>query len=206
MQRKIRAMMLIVPRPYRLALLLVLTLTLPLAAHADDASHRAKAQEMMTLLRTERMINQMSDNITKQVTDAAASIAGANPSPETKAKAADFVKQSTQLITEQLSWESMRAGFTDVYVKNFTEAEMDAINAFYKTPAGTALLGKMPTVNSQITQFGNTRMTALQPQMKKLFDDLRNSAAAESAKPAPHPTLGTPTPPASSAPKPSTPK
>lgn len=198
--------MLIPSRTHLLALLVVLALSLPVAARADEASHRAKAQEMMTLLRTERMINQISDNITKQVTDAAASVAGTNPSPETKAKAADFVKQSTQLITEQLSWESMRAGFTDVYVKNFTEEEMDAIDAFYKTPAGTALLDKMPTVNSQATQFGNTRMTALQPQMKKLFDDLRNSAAAESAKPAPHPTLGTPTLPASSAQKPSTPK
>lgn len=195
-----------VPRAYRLALLLVLPLTLPLAARADEASHRAKAQEMITLLRTERMINQISDNITKQATDAAASIAGANPSPETKVKAADFVKQSTQLISEQLSWESMRAGFTDIYVKDFTEEEMDSINAFYKTSAGKALLDKTPTVNSQATQFGNARMTALQPQMKKLFDELRNSAAAESAKPAPHPTLGTPTPPADSAPKPSTPK
>ncbi len=205
MQSKIRLIMLIVSRRHRLALLLVLTLILPLVAHADEASHRAKAQEMMTLLRTERMIKQISDNITKQVNDAAASIAGANPSPETKAKADDFVKQSTQLINAQLSWESMRAGFTDVYVKNFTEEEMDAINAFYKTPAGTALLDKMPIVNNQATQFGSTRMTALQPQMKKLFDDLRKSAASEPAKPAPHPTLGPPTARAA-APKPSTPK
>ena len=197
--------MLIVSRSHRLALLLVLTLTLPLAARADEASHRAKAQEMMALLRTQSMVKQISNNITKQVTDAAATIAGENPTPEIKAKAADFVKQSTQLVDTQLGWDSMQAGFTDVYVKNFTEEQLDGILAFYKTPAGIALLDKTPAVNSQVTQFGSTRMTALQPQMKKLFDDLRKSAATE-PKPAAPPTLGAPTAPATSAPKPSTPK
>jgi len=198
--------MLISSRPHRLALLLVLTLTIPLAARADEASHRAKAQEIMALLRTQSMVKQISDNITKQVRDAAASIAGENPSPAIKIKAADFVKQSTQLIDTQLGWNSMQAGFTDVYVKNFTEGELDGIIVFYKTPAGISLLDKMPTVNSQVTQFGSTRMTALQPQMKKLFDDLRKSAATEPQKPAAPPTLGAPTAPATSAPKPSTPK
>jgi uncharacterized protein len=193
-------------RTHRLALLLVLALTYPLATRADEASHRAKAKEVMTLLHTQRMVKQVSDNLTKQVTDAAESVASANPSPETKSKVADFEKQATQLIDTQLSWDSMQAGFLDVYTKNFTEEELDGIIAFYKTPAGTALLDKMPAVNSQVTQFGNTRMSALQPELKQQFEALRNSTATEPVAPAAPPSLGAPAAPATSAPKPSTPK
>jgi hypothetical protein len=186
----------------RLSLLLVLALTCSLAARADEASHRAKAQQLMELLHTQRMVEQISANITKQVTDAANNIAGDNPSPDTKAKVADFQKQANQLIDAQLGWESMRSGFVDVYAKNFTEEELDGIIAFYKTPSGTALLDKMPNVNSEVTKFGTSRLSTLQPELKAQFDTLRKSTTAEPAAPAGPPTLGPLTGPASSAPQP----
>lgn len=169
----------------RFAAVLVLTLTLPLAARADEASHRAKAEEMMTLLHTQRMVEQISGNITKQVDQAATSVAGTSPTPATQAKVDNFKKQADKLIDAQLGWDAMKPGFLDVYVKNFTEEQLDAIIAFYKSPAGSALLDKMPTVNSEVTQFGNTRMTVLQPQLKDLFDAFRKDVA-----PAPAPALG----------------
>jgi hypothetical protein len=172
----------------RLALLLVLTLTFPLAARADEASHRAKAQEMMTLLHTQRMVQGISDNIKKQIVDAAGNVTGPTPSPDQQAKAADFEKQADQLIDTQLGWDIMKTALTDIYTKAFTEEQLDGIIAFYKTPAGIALLENMPTVNSQVQQFGTSHMTTLQPQLKDLFDNFRKSAAAA----APPPSLGNP--------------
>jgi len=192
------------------SLLLALALALPLAAHADDASHRAKAEEMMTLLHTERLVNQISDNIKKQISEAADKVAGPNPTPETKAKAADFVKHADDLIDAQIGWPALKAGFTDVYVKNFTEEQLDAIIAFYKTPAGIALVDNMPTVNSEITQAGNGRMSTLQPQLKQLFDQFRNSTVvpppASIGPPVPPASLGPPVPPAAPAPSTTQPK
>jgi hypothetical protein len=39
----------------------------------------------------------------------------------------------------------------------------------------------MPAVNTEITQFGNSHMTALQPQLKQLFEDFQKSVAASAA-------------------------
>jgi uncharacterized protein len=165
-------------------LVLVLALTVPVAAHADEASHRAKAKEMMTLLKTEHMVVQIADSIRKQVADAATQVVGADPSPEKKAKLDDFEKQASQTVDEQLSWKAMEGPFTDIYVKSFTEEEMDAIITFYKSPAGVALLGKMPTVNDEVARFGQSKMVVLQPQLKQLYADFQKSATA------PPPTLG----------------
>lgn len=183
----------------RLALLLVLALLVPVSAHADEASHRAKAQEMMTFLKTEHVVQQIAENIRKQVADAADKVVGPSPTPEKQAKLDDFMKQASQMVDAQLSWKSMQAGFTDIYMKTFTEEQMDAIVTFYKSPAGIALLEKMPTVNDQVTQLGQSRMATLQPQLRQLFVDFQKSQAPPppTLSPVPAAPAATPAPPTS---------
>ena len=87
-----------------LSLLLLLVLCLPLAARADDASHRAKAAQMVVLLHTEGMVQQASASILKQYSDAAEKAAGPNPTPQSKAQIADFEKKASQMIDAQVGW------------------------------------------------------------------------------------------------------
>ncbi|MDP9049514.1 MAG: DUF2059 domain-containing protein [Acidobacteriota bacterium] len=192
----------IAPSARRIALLLTLAVAFSLTARADDASHRTKAIEMMTILHTERTVQQISENIKKQVADAAEKIAGQTPTEDQKAKIAELEKKANKLVDDQLSWNVMQAGFADVYVKNFTEAQLDVIIAFYKSQAGIALLENMPTVNSQITQFGSSHLNTLQPQLKQLFEDFQKSESA------PAPVIGPAMviPPASATPPASSPK
>jgi hypothetical protein len=169
----------------RLAAILLLAFTFSLTAHADDASHRAKAQEMMAILHSQQMVENIAEGLKKQFPEAANDIIGANPSPEKKTHAADFVKHADQMIDTQLSWTALQSAFTDIYVKNFTEEQLDAIIAFYKTPAGLALLTTMPTINNQVAEYGNQRITDLKPQLKQIYDDFKKSdGAAPSIGPA----------------------
>lgn len=170
----------------RIAALLVLALSFPLAARADEASHRAKAQEMMALLHNEKVVQQVADNMMKQISDLADKTAGPDATPEAKAKVADFEKQASQIILAQVGWKTLQDPFADIYAKNFTEEQLDGIIAFYKSPAGAALLANMPDVNTQVAQVGQSRVQALQPQLQQLFADFKKSLA-----PAP-PTLGPP--------------
>jgi len=185
----------------RLAVALVLCL--PLAARADDASHLAKAEQLLAILHTDRMVGQVSDNIKKQVSDAADHVAGPSATPENKAKAVDFQKNMGQVIDAQVSWKAMEPKFVDLYVKAFTEDELDAIVAFYKTPAGVAFLEKTPQINAQASQLLQSKMAALQPQMKQIFDDFQKS---EAPAPAPASPAAAPAPPASPAPATTAPK
>jgi hypothetical protein len=177
---------------HRIALLLVLALCIPVAARADEASHRAKAEEMMSLLHTEKQVQQIEDNITKSVADAADKATGTDATPDAKAKADDFKKQAVQLVGAQVSWKVMKPQFADAYVKNFTEEQLDAIIVFYKSPAGVALLTNMPDVNKQISEVGQSRVQALQQQLQQMYADFKKSLTP------PPPTLG-PVPPAAPA-------
>jgi hypothetical protein len=180
----------------RIALLIVLALCFPVAARADEASHRAKAQEMMTLLHTDKMVQQNADNMMKQISAAADKAAGTDPTPDVKAKVADFEKQAQQMIDAQISWKVMQDQFTDIYAKKFTEEQLDNIIAFYKSPAGVALLTSMSDVNTEIGKVGVGRVQALQPQLQQLYADLKKNLAP------PPPTLSPMGPAPSAAPAP----
>ncbi len=177
----------------RSAVLVALALCLPLAARADDASHRAKAQQMIEVIHTERMVDNVSDNIKKQVSAAAERMIGPSPTPESKAKLADFNKKMDDLVDQQMGWKVMEPSLVDFYVNAFTEEQLDAIVAFYKTPAGIALAENMPKVNSQLTQFGQSKMAVLQPQLKQLFEDFQKSQTPPAATPAPAAKPASPT-------------
>jgi len=168
-------------RRNRLALLFILVLCLPLAARADQASRHAKAAQLVVLLRTEHMVQQNSATILKQVSDAADKVAGPNPTPESKASLAAVEKNISQLIDAQLGWKAIEPSIVDLYAKNFTEQELDAIVAFYKTPAGLALIAKIPWIDSQVQQLAQSRLTILQPQIGQALDDFRKSQAAAPA-------------------------
>src|ERR1019366_255298 len=162
----------------RSALVLVLALCLPIAARADEASHRAKAQEMIVLLHTDRMVKQVSANFMKQLSTAGEKLIGPNATDDKKAQLADFEKKFAQMIDAQVGWDVIEPLLTDYYTKAFTEEELDVIVTFYKTPAGAALVERMPAVNSQAIQLLQAKMAAVQPQMKQMYGDFQKSLAA----------------------------
>jgi hypothetical protein len=164
----------------------------------------------VNLLHTERQVQLNADGIMKQVTDAADSTAGPNPAPDAKAKVADFEKHAQQVIDEQVGWKALQTQFADAYAKSFTDDQLDAIVAFYKSPAGVALVASMPDVNAQISQAVNGRMQVLKPQLQQLFAEFKKGLTPPPALgpmgPGPAAAPAAPVPPASAPAAPSTPK
>jgi uncharacterized protein len=152
-----------------------LALALPLTARADDASKRAKAQELIGILHSEQMIGQLSANLMKQVDDAAQQVTGAAPSPEQKTRLDEFEKKVSGMFQQELNWNTMAPEFVTIYSNSFSEEELTAIVNFYKSPAGTAFLTKAPQVNQQINQIAQPKIAALQTQIRAAFDEFRKS-------------------------------
>ncbi|MGD0797507.1 MAG: DUF2059 domain-containing protein [Acidobacteriaceae bacterium] len=187
----------------RFTALFAFALSFSLTARADDASLHAKAKEMMVLARVDRINNEVLDTLIQQTTAITTQHFGGTLNAEQKAALADFQKKLTAVIEPQIGWKAMEQAYTDLYASTFTEEQLDAIIAFYKSPAGAALLDKMPTINKQANAMMETKIQALEPQVRQMFEEFEKSqlsapppapaAPAPSPKPAP-PTLGPATP------------
>jgi hypothetical protein len=175
----------------RLTALLALVLIFPLAAHADEASRRAKSEELITLLHADRMSTQVTENVMQQTTAITTQKAGGTLSPETKTALADFQKKLVAVMEPQVGWKAIEPDYIRLYAAAFTDEELDGMLAFYKSAAGKALLEKMPDVNQQTGKILQSKFAALQPQLKQMLTDFESTVPPKASGP---PTLTSPPP------------
>jgi len=60
----------------------------------------------------------------------------------------DIDQRHAEVVTmmkELLDWKKLEPMYVRIYQKTFTHAEIDGMIAFYKTPAGQAVISKMPS-------------------------------------------------------------
>lgn len=163
----------------RFLVLAVLVLALPLHGRADDASKRAKLDELFTLMKLDKMMSQMMDLGMQQANGALNSSIGSEMPPAIKAHFDDYMKKVRAVVAAELEWKSIEPEYINLYADNFTEAQVDDLLAFYKSPAGQALLEKTPVITQQSMQLAQARMMKVIPKIKTLADEFAKEAAAD---------------------------
>ena len=155
---------------------LCLSCALVPAAFADEATKNAKIEELLKLTNADRMVSQMFDQMKSiEMTQ----LNNMNIAPEQRPLAQQTQEQILQLLQNALSWDKLKPALIKVYTETFTEEEIDGILNFYKTPAGQALLQKMPTLIQRSMQTGQQMVADVLPQIQKMTEDLKRKAAAQ---------------------------
>lgn len=175
----------------RILAALLLALSFPLAAHADTASKHAKLDELFSLMKLDKLMSQMMDAGMQQSTSMFNSATGMKMDPKTKAHFDAYMIKVRNMVESELSWKSLEPDFYRIYDENFTEAQIDDLLTFYKSPTGAAVLEKMPLLAQQGMQIAQTRMTKIEPKLKLLVEefvkevttDEQNAAKTKAAGP-----------------------
>src|SRR3954447_23188618 len=99
----------------RPALLLILSLCLPVTLHANDASKQAKVRELFTLLHVERISDQVKSNVMNQTAGIPKQLFGGEMSPENKIKFEAFQKKVLAAVDTQVSWKVLEPEYIKLY-------------------------------------------------------------------------------------------
>ncbi len=169
--------------------LAVLALTCA-TARADDASKRAKAEELFATLHMDQTMGQLMKIVMAQVQQSVNSVPGADQmTPDQKAQVADFQKRVLALVSDKLGWKALEPDFIDLYATTYSEEELDAMLSFYKSAVGQKMLEKTPELMSKGMQISQRRMAELQPQLNQMLDDFMKEMAAGAGKPSSGPSM-----------------
>lgn len=189
----------------RRPLLFVLALcALPLSLHADDASKRTKVEEMLTLSKVDSLSKQMLSTVPDRVKQAASRqmLVQTASTPEQKKITQDYLTQMGTIAQKGASWDLVHPKLVDLYMQTFTEPELDGINAFYKTPAGQALVAKTPELSQKTIGILQSTVSSMEPDFRATTQayetNMKNATPA--AAPGKTPSLGPDTPAAGAAP------
>jgi len=163
--------------------LIVLALFCPTLYAADIPPSDASLQQLLEVAQAHKILdatveemNTMMKNVFQQIT------AGQPPSPETQ-KIFDKARADVvSLCKEDLSWEKMEPIYLRIYRKSLTQPEVDGMIAFYKTPAGQALINKMPLILQNTMAEVGQMMGPVMERAQRMEKELIAEIQAEKAK------------------------
>jgi hypothetical protein len=167
----------------------------PRARAADDVTHRAKAEEMLKLTKTDSLMEQQLGALRDRVNMLASQESnGPDKTAAQKSLTDDYLKQVQSTTDDEVGWTKLRPMIIQFYADSFTDAELDGIIAFYKTPAGQAIVTKTPDLSGKTMTLVQDRIKDMQPKLAKMTEDYTTKmkaaapaggAAAPSLKPRP---------------------
>jgi len=159
-------------------ILLVLSLAAASLLHADDASKAAKAEQYLTLMKVDEtmkrsmdlVMNQMKSGMMQQIT-------GQKLTEDQAKMTGEFGDKVFKLVSDALSWEKIKPDVVKLYADAYTEQELDAIIAFYRSPVGQSVVAKQAELQTKSGTMVQQRMAAVYPELQKLLKDFTAQAA-----------------------------
>jgi hypothetical protein len=147
------------------------------AAWCDEASKTAKVEEFFRLTKMDTLLRQSLAIATDQVKSGVLQqILGTKPPPEAEKEMSAFQDKVAAVVTNALSWEKLKPAYQKLYADSFTDEELDGIVAFYKSPAGQAMVGKTPSLMQKATVIAQQKMAEAQPELQRLIKEFASHA------------------------------
>jgi hypothetical protein len=143
------------------------------AVRADEASKAAKVEEFFKVSHTEEMLtqvmammrNQAKSGMMQKMLDVA-------PTAE-QTKANDQLQDKlATILSKALSWEKLKPAYVKLYASAYTEEELDGILAFYKSPAGQALIANSPSVMAKASEIVQQQLASAMPEIQQLLKEV----------------------------------
>jgi uncharacterized protein len=116
------------------------------AAFANDAPPSdASLQELASVSREQEAFNGLKPQLDAMITASVNQVSkGRSMTPERQAVVDRMREKIIGAFNESFNFESLQAITVRIYQATYTQDEVDGLIAFYKTPAGQALINKKP--------------------------------------------------------------
>jgi hypothetical protein len=163
-------------KPARILVLLAACWSLSaVAAPPSDAS----IEELLTLTRSESMVDGLNANIEQMMRAAMAETAQRERlSPTQQRMLEQFPARLAAILREESNWSAIKPDLVAIYREVYTQDELDAQLAFYRSPGGQAMIDKMPQVLQQSMAMGERQMRRLMPRLQAALKEAAAEAKA----------------------------
>ena len=155
------------------AVLLVVSVSATAAPPSDQS-----IEEMMRVMQVEKMLNQMLTQMetgmqTGMEQGLQQSLQGKTATGAQKARIAEFQKKLSGILKDELSFAKMKDVYLQVYRETFTQEEISSIIAFYSSPAGKAMIEKIPVAMQKARALVQARISPMGEKVQGLMADFQ---------------------------------
>ncbi|MBS1169085.1 MAG: hypothetical protein H6R01_3 [Burkholderiaceae bacterium] len=151
---------------------LLLAAALLIASNAFAAPPTTESvEQMFSLTKTESIMNTLYANLDNVMRSAInESLKGQKLTPKQQRALNALPARMAQVIREEFSWDKLKPVYLKIYQESFTQEEIDGLIAFYQSPAGVALVNKMPIVMQKSMAATQAQLAPMMAKMKAALD------------------------------------
>jgi hypothetical protein len=152
-----------------------LTLGTASAAVATDASIEELLQVTRVQSISEDIDARVEQNLRATLVQAAAK---EKLTAEQQRGLEQYVVKAAALVREETNWSKMKPEIVRIYREALTQEDIEGMLAFYRTPAGQAVIKKLPQVTQKTMEFAQRRMSELMPKLQAILQEALTQAKA----------------------------
>jgi len=135
---------------------------------ADSAPTAASVQELLTIMQSRQLVDSTLAQTDTYLRTSIEQLAGHEPTADQQAILDDLRTQSIAVMREAMQWSALEPRFIEIYQASFTQAEVDGMLAFYRSPAGQAVIAKMPGAMQRTMVVMQELMNGMMPRLREL--------------------------------------
>lgn len=155
------------------------------ATQAQSKPSEASVRHLLDVMQVRQIVQTMSaqmdtmfDNMVNK------QLEGQNLTPEQQKQIEARRDAARDTVKDLLSWDSMQSLYLKVYGDTFSQQEIDGMIAFYTSPAGQAVIAKMPLAvknsMSEMQERVRQMIPKIQQMAKEAADQVKSSAPKNS--------------------------
>lgn len=163
-------------------ILAVLLLSLSLVHGAETRPSEASIKELLEVTQARKLIDGMMPQLEGMMKQAMREGRAGRDLSDTDEKAMEKVQAVViDSIRSEMSWDQWEPIYLKIYRDSFSQEEINGLLTFYKSPAGVALIKKMPVVMQSTMTEVQKRIKPMTERMRKKMDEALDEIAAEKA-------------------------
>ena len=132
---------------------------------SNDATKTAKIDQLLAAMNVEQQEAQVMAQARRMIDARIQPQMARTSDPDLAARQ----KKALALVEQRTSWPHIKPIIEKSYADAFSEEEIEAILAFYRSPAGQKMVQKLPAVTRQVMQSITAEITGLKPQIEEIL-------------------------------------
>lgn len=148
--------------------LLAIAVVISVVGQANAAPANPESIEtLFVVMKTEATIEFLYDKMDQITRRSIQQATGGKPiTPEQRQTLDKLRTNVAALVRKELSWDTLRPQYVQLYSETFDQEEIDSLVAFYRSTAGQAFVAKMPTLLQKTMTIAQSQMLTLLPKVK----------------------------------------
>jgi len=141
----------------------------PAQSFAATESHREATEKLLVLMNVPGMLDQLDSVFTQAMSQ---TFAASNPPPEARPLLEKYLNRMSEIMAEELSWDTMKNLYIDIYVDSFSEAEINELAVFFASPIGKKYTDKTPEMMQKASAESQSLMVNMQKRIQQLMQEM----------------------------------